>query len=164
MTAPDITSENVARVAAVLAAHGMRDRLRKLDETGRTAAEAAAALGCDVAQIAKSIVFRHPSGAPALVIASGVNRVDEKRVAALLPEPPGKADAAFVRATSGFAIGGVSPIGWLTPVVPLIDRDLLAYDVIWAAAGGTHDVFHLTPDELVTLTGGTIADVKRAAT
>jgi len=129
----------------------------------RTAAEAAAAVGCEVAQICKSLVFRRlRSGEPVLVIASGGNRVDEARVGELLGEPIGKADAEFVRARTGFAIGGVPPAGHVAPVETLVDRDLLAFDVVWAAAGTPRAVFRLTPAELVELTAGRVADVAQS--
>jgi len=115
-----------------------------------------------VAQIAKSILFRgKASGRAVLVIASGVNRVDEKAVAALLGEKIGRADADFVRAATGFAIGGVPPLGHATPPVTLIDRDLLALDEIWAAAGTPNAVFRLTPQDLVAATAGRVADIKQ---
>jgi len=128
----------------------------------RTAADAAAAIGCDVAQIVKSLVFRRAGGGPLLVVASGVNRVDEAKVAALVGEPIGKADAAFVRATTGFAIGGVPPAGHAEPIETLVDRDLLRHAEVWAAAGTPRTVFPLTPDELVAMTGGRVADVAAA--
>ncbi len=125
----------------------------------RTAADAAAAIGCDVAQIVKSLVFRRAGGAPLLVVASGVNRVDEAKVAALVGEPIGKADADFVRAATGFAIGGVPPAGHAKPIETLVDEDLLRHDEIWAAAGTPRTVFPLTPAELVAMTAGRVADV-----
>lgn len=128
-------------------------------EGTRTAQDAAAAIGCQVAQIVKSLVFRRQSGSPLLVVASGVNRVDEAKVAALIGEPIGKADAAFVRAETGFAIGGVPPAGHAKPIETLVDEDLLALDEIWAAAGTPRTVFPLTPAELVEMTGGRVADV-----
>jgi prolyl-tRNA editing enzyme YbaK/EbsC (Cys-tRNA(Pro) deacylase) len=128
-------------------------------EGTRTAADAAAAIGCEVAQIVKSLVFRRASGAPVLVVASGANRVDEAKVEALLGEPVGKPDAAFVREATGFAIGGVPPAGHAQPIETLVDEDLLALDGLWAAAGTPRTVFPLTPDELVALTRGRVADV-----
>ena len=133
--------------------------VRTFPEGTRTAVDAAAAVGCDVAQIVKSLVFRRASGAPVLVVASGCNRVDEKKVEALLGEPIGKADAAFVREATGFAIGGVPPAGHAQPVETIVDEDLLGYDEVWAAAGTPRDVFRTTPDRLVALTGGRVADV-----
>lgn len=128
-------------------------------EGTRTAVDAAAAIGCDVAQIVKSLVFRRTSGAAVLVVASGANRVDEAKVERLLGEPIGKADAEFVRAATGFAIGGVPPAGHPAPIETLVDDDLLALEEIWAAAGTPRTVFPLTPAELVALTNGRVADV-----
>jgi prolyl-tRNA editing enzyme YbaK/EbsC (Cys-tRNA(Pro) deacylase) len=128
-------------------------------EGTRTAADAAAAIGCSVGQIVKSLVFRRASGAALLVVASGSNRVDEARLEALAGEPVGKADAAFVREATGFAIGGVPPAGHTAPVETVVDEDLLGYEEIWAAAGTPRTVFPLTPDELVAMTGGRVADV-----
>ena len=133
--------------------------VRTFPEGTRTAVDAAAAVGCDVAQIVKSLVFRRASGAAVLVVASGRNRVDERKVEALLGEPIGKADAAFVREATGFAIGGVPPAGHAQPVETIVDEDLLGYDEVWAAAGTPRDVFSTTPDRLVALTGGRVADV-----
>ncbi len=130
-----------------------------LEETGKTSAEAAAGLGCSVAQIAKSILFRRRAdSAPVLVVASGANRVDEKKVAAHVGDI-GRADAKFVRDHTGYAIGGVCPVGHLVEPVTLIDRDLLELDSLWAAAGHPHAVFNLSPQELVALTGAPIAEI-----
>lgn len=151
------------RVQDALDARGHAGRVRVMPASTRTSAEAAAAIGCTVAQIAKSLIFRaKPSQRAVLVIASGINRVDEKKIAALVGEGIGKADADFVRAKTGFVIGGVPPLAHDTPSVVLIDRDLLALADIWAAAGTPHAVFPMTPAELVALTGGQIADVKQA--
>jgi prolyl-tRNA editing enzyme YbaK/EbsC (Cys-tRNA(Pro) deacylase) len=125
----------------------------------RTAADAAAAIGCDVAQIVKSLVFRKRSGGALLVLVSGRNRVDEAKVGALVDEPVGKADAAFVRETTGFAIGGVPPAGHPEPVETIVDRDLLSFEELWAAAGTPRTVFPIGPEELVRVTGGRVADV-----
>lgn len=149
-----------ARVQDLLRAAGSAAEVKQFPVTARTAAEAAAAIGCTVAQIAKSLVFRAKSGKPVLVIASGVNRVDEKKIAAALGEPIGKADAAFVRDTTGYAIGGVAPIGHATPPRIFIDEDLRGQATIWAAAGHPHAVFQLTAGELERLTGGTVIPVK----
>jgi prolyl-tRNA editing enzyme YbaK/EbsC (Cys-tRNA(Pro) deacylase) len=147
------------RIQDVLAARGLPHQVVEFTQTTRSAADAAAAIGCTVAQIAKSIMFRAASGAPVLVIASGPNRIDEAKVAAALGEPIGKADADFVRTATGFAIGGVPPLGHAQTPRTLIDRDLLALPTIWAAAGTPNAVFQLTPDELVDMTGGIPADV-----
>ncbi len=132
-------------------------QVMELPASTRTSAEAAAAIGCSVAQIAKSLVFRGvQSGEPVLVIASGVNRVNEARIAAVLGEPIAKADADFVRAQTGFVIGGVPPVGHSRPLRTFIDQDLRQYEEIWAAAGTPHAVFRLTPAELERLTGGEV--------
>jgi prolyl-tRNA editing enzyme YbaK/EbsC (Cys-tRNA(Pro) deacylase) len=136
-------------------------RVLEFDASTRTAAEAAAAIGCTVAQIAKSILFRAESGGPVLVVASGTNRVDERKVAALLGERIGRADAEFVREATGFAIGGVPPVGHATRPVVLLDRDLLQFGEIWAAAGTPNAVFRLTPDQLAGLTGAGFVEVAK---
>jgi prolyl-tRNA editing enzyme YbaK/EbsC (Cys-tRNA(Pro) deacylase) len=151
--------DSARRVALLLAERGHPKSIVMLAETGKTSAEAAAGLGCSVAQIAKSILFRRKhDDAPILVIASGVNRVDEKKVAEHVGELA-RADARFVREKTGYAIGGVCPIGHATKPVTLIDEDLLALESLWAAAGHPHAVFNLTPQELVALTGAPVADV-----
>ena len=133
-------------------------RAVEMPDSTRTAAEAAAAIGCTVAQIAKSLVFRGAqSGAPVLVIASGTNRVDPQRLAGLLGEPVEKPDADYVRERTGFVIGGVPPLGHREPIRTFIDQDLLAFDEIWAAAGTPRAVFRLTPDDLLRMTGGEVA-------
>lgn len=149
-----------ARVQRLLAERGLATEVIEFAETTRSSLEAAAQIGCQVAQIAKSLVFRaKPSGRPVLVIASGANRVSEKALEALLGEKIGKADAEFVRDKTGYAIGGVAPIGHDTPPATFIDEDLLQLAVIWAAAGTPFAVFRLTPDELVRITGGKVARI-----
>jgi prolyl-tRNA editing enzyme YbaK/EbsC (Cys-tRNA(Pro) deacylase) len=153
------------RVQALLRAAGHSGEVVEFAETTRTSGEAAAAIGCDVAQIAKSLIFRaRPSDRPVLVIASGRHRVNEKRVvqqlvAKGLGEGLARADADFVREKTGFAIGGVAPIGHETPPIVFIDEALLAFAEIWAAAGTPFAVFKLTPEELVRLTGGEVIAV-----
>ncbi|MDJ0894020.1 MAG: YbaK/EbsC family protein [Alphaproteobacteria bacterium] len=150
------------RVQAALDKAGIAAEVMEFPETTRTAEEAAAAIGCTVAQIAKSLVFRSAeNGRPVLVIASGSNRVDEKKVTALLGEAIEKPDAEFVRDRTGFAIGGVPPAGHREPLITFIDRDLLDLERIWAAAGTPFAVFALSPNQLVELTGGQVADLKR---
>ena len=127
-------SSSIERVRAALAAAGHPDTIASFPEGTRSAADAAAAVGCDVAQIAKSIVFRAGSRA-VLVIASGANRVDIGKVAAAIGQPLKRAEGSWVRDTTGFAIGGVSPVGHLAPPILLLDTDLMAFDPIWAAAG-----------------------------
>ena len=149
-----------ARVQALLKEMGLEAEVVEFAESTRTSAEAATQIGCSTAQIAKSLVFRaKASNRPVLVIASGVNRVDEKAVEALLGEKLGKADADFVRDKTGYAIGGVAPVGHSTRPATFIDEDLLGFDVIWAAAGTPFAVFRLTPAELTRFTGGQVARI-----
>ena len=146
----------------VQAALGDRFEVLEFDASTRTAADAAAAIGCEVAEIAKSLIFRGgTSGQAVLIIASGVDRVDEKKAAAALGEPIARADADFVRETTGFAIGGVPPVGHKTQPIVLIEESLMQLDEIWAAAGTPNAVFRLKPAALVELTGGRIAAVAR---
>jgi len=129
----------------------------------RTAQEAADALGIAVGQIAKSVIFRRKSDERAvLVVTSGDKRVDEKKVAALVG-PVGRADAGFVKAATGFSIGGVSPVAHATPPLTLIDRELFRFEEVWAAAGHPNGVFKLTPAQLESLTGAPVADVVQHA-
>jgi prolyl-tRNA editing enzyme YbaK/EbsC (Cys-tRNA(Pro) deacylase) len=152
---------SVRRVQDALATAGGGHTVIALEKSARTSAEAAAAVGCKVDQIAKSLVFRgEQSQRAVLIIASGANRVDERKVAALIAEPIGRADADFVRQRTGFAIGGVAPVAHAEPLTILIDEDLLQWPEIWAAAGHPNTVFKLTPADLVRLTGGHVAAVK----
>ncbi|MCI0406363.1 MAG: YbaK/EbsC family protein [candidate division Zixibacteria bacterium] len=154
-------SPSAQKVQDTLHSFGFTCEVRELSATTRSAAEAAAAIGCQVAQIAKSLVFRtRTSGKPVLVIASGKNRVDEKKLSAYLGEPIERADADFVRAKTGFAIGGVPPVGHSEKLETFIDEALFQYDTIWAAAGTPNAVFQLAPRELVKLTGGKVERVK----
>lgn len=161
----DALPASALKVQAALRARGHDGPVVTFAESTRTSAEAAAAIGCTVGQIAKSLVFKtKATGRPVLVIASGANRVDEKAVAAVLSEQTGgekigRADAAFVRAATGYAIGGVPPVGHEAPILIVIDRDLLHYEDIWAAAGTPNAVFRLSPATLEALTGGTVADI-----
>jgi prolyl-tRNA editing enzyme YbaK/EbsC (Cys-tRNA(Pro) deacylase) len=152
------------RVRQALAALGLTVDIREFGASTRTSADAAAAIGCSVAQIAKSLVFKaKPSGRAVLVIASGVNRVSESKLAEAVGEGIGKADAAFVRDKTGFAIGGVAPVGHTGKSLILIDEDLFQYVEIWASAGTPHSVFRLTPAELQRITGGRVAALKQEA-
>ena len=154
METPETLSASAARVQTTLAAHGLDFRVTEFPQTTRTAQQAADTIGCTVAQIAKSIIFRTVAKQePVLVIASGANRIDEQKVAALLGEAIEKADAAFVRMATGFAIGGVPPVGHPNPLRTLVDEDLLQHQVIWAAAGTPNAVFELRPVDLLRLTG-----------
>lgn len=133
----------------------------EFDERTATSAEAAAAVGCTVAQIAKSLVFRTRGGRPVLVVASGSNRVDERKVGAILGERIERAEAEFVRQTTGYAIGGVAPVGHTVAADVLLDADLKAHDTIWAAAGTPNAVFRLTPGDLERLTGGRFVEIAK---
>lgn len=150
---------SVDRVREALAAAGHSDDLATFPASTRTAAEAAAAVGCEVAQIAKSIMFR-AGDTPVLVVASGANRIDAAKVATLVGGPIDRPDAAWIRQVTGFAIGGVAPVGHLTPPVVLIDADLAAIDPIWAAAGAPNTVFRTRFDDLVRISGGRVGDVR----
>lgn len=150
------------RVQQALADRGFAFDVREFPESTRTSAEAAVAIGCAVGEIAKSLVFRGAeSGDAVLIVASGANRVDPAKAEALLGEAIKRADADFVRAATGFAIGGVPPLGHDRPLATLIDEDLLAFDAIWAAAGTPNAVFRLSPKDLGDLTGGRIGDLKQ---
>jgi len=150
-------STSASRVQDALTKAGLDARVVELPDSTRTAAEAAAAVGCEVGQIAKSLVFRaKTSGDPILVIASGTNRVNEKTIAAVLGDKIEKADAEFVRARTGYAIGGIPPIGHTESLTTFIDEDLGRFERIWAAAGTPHAVFELSPADLPRLTGGRV--------
>jgi prolyl-tRNA editing enzyme YbaK/EbsC (Cys-tRNA(Pro) deacylase) len=154
--------DGVQRVAAALQAQGHPHLPRMLEDAARTAQQAADALGIALGQIAKSIIFRRLSDdAAVLVVTSGDRRVDEAKVVALVGAV-GRADAAFVKARTGFSIGGVAPLGHATPPVTLIDQDLFRFSEIWAAAGHPHAVFALAPADLRQLTGAPVADVALA--
>ena len=145
----------------VQAALGPQFQVLEFEASTRTSEEAAAAIGCTVAEIAKSLIFRSVEGRPVLVIASGVNRVDEKKVAQLIGAKIKRADADFVRDMTGYAIGGVPPLAHATAPIVLIDRDLGRFAFVWAAAGTPNAVFRLTPADLVRLTQGKVADVAK---
>ncbi len=151
-------SEGAMRIQAIL---GERFRVLEFEQSTHSSAEAAAAIGCDVAQIAKSMMFRAADGRPVLVVASGANRVDEKKVAALLGQKIKRADPAFVLESTGSPPGGVSPVGHLQAPLTLLDQDLRGFETVWAAAGSPNAVFALTPDDLVRLTGASFADVAK---
>jgi prolyl-tRNA editing enzyme YbaK/EbsC (Cys-tRNA(Pro) deacylase) len=152
---------SVQKVQDVLKSLGFSGEVVVFSDSTRTAAEAAQAVGCEVGQIVKSLVFKSKlSHRPVLVETSGVNRVNERRVSEEVGEPIEKADADFVRQHTGFAVGGVPPVGHSEQIETFIDKDLLQYEQIWAAAGSPHAVFRLTPDELKMLTGGKVIQVK----
>lgn len=155
-------SASALRVQAVLDGIGLGHRVVEHEGSTRTSEDAANAIGCAVAEIAKSLIFRaKDSGRPVLVIASGVNRVDEKAVGRLIGEKIERADPDFVRDNTGYAIGGVPPIGHAVPPLVLIDADLMAFETVWAAAGTPNAVFRLTPAQLVSMTGGRVEAVRK---
>jgi prolyl-tRNA editing enzyme YbaK/EbsC (Cys-tRNA(Pro) deacylase) len=150
------------RTEELLRDAGIDTQVVEFEQTTRTSAEAAAAIGCSVAEIAKSVVFRgRTSGQAIVVVASGDNRVSEVKVAALLGEPLARADAEFVRAATGYAIGGVAPVGHVQAVRLLLDAELRRFARIWAAAGTPFAVFALTPDELARVTGAEWSDIRQ---
>ncbi len=151
---------SVERVRETLLASDHPDTITSFPESTRTAADAAAAIGCTVAQIAKSIVFRSGEK-PVVVIASGVNRVDPAKVAAALGTAVESAEGRWVRDVTGFAIGGVAPVGHQTEVLIVVDEDLLALDPVWAAAGSPTHVFKTTVQDLIRLTGAKTANIKQ---
>ena len=132
----------------------------EFEESTRTSADAAAAIGCTVAQIAKSLIFKGAeSGQPVLAVLSGAVRLDVDKLAAIIDEPVGRADPDFVREHTGFAIGGVPPVGHAKPIRLFIDRSVFELDELWAAAGTPNAVFRLLPDDLPRLTGGQVVDI-----
>lgn len=152
------TGGSVERVRAALLAAGHPDTIIAFPSGTRTAADAAVAIGCEVAQIAKSIVFRAGTRA-AVVVISGALRVDQKKAEAALGVSLGRADADWVRQATGFAVGGVAPLGHVAPPLLLLDEGLLALDPVWAAAGSPSHVFRTTTADLLRITGAKLAGV-----
>ena len=152
-----LTNSSVVRVSALLKKLNCSGQVRVLSESARTALDAADSLGIEVGQVASSIVFRLPSGNPLLVITSGGHRVDTNLVAENLGvEKLHRADAEFIKESSGFSIGGVAPIGWLSaPEITVIDRALDEYEIVWAASGHPHAVYPTTYAELIRCSGAT---------
>lgn len=154
-------SASAQRVQNAIHSLGLKNRIIEHEQTTRSAKEAAAAIGCEVAQIAKSLVFRaRGSGQAVLVITSGTNRVNEALVGEQIGDVLEKAEADFVLAQTGYAIGGVPPLGHRHPILTLIDNDLLQYGEIWAAGGTPNAVFMVSPEELLQMTGGKPVSVK----
>ena len=154
---PKELGASVKKVQQTLTTLGYSDEIVVFPDSTRTAVEAAAAVGCSLGQIVKSLVFRGAqSRKPVLALVSGANRVNEKRLALLVGEEIEKADADFVRQHTGFAVGGVPPVGHVERIDTFIDKDLLQYDEIWAAAGSPHTVFRLTPGDLQRMAGGEV--------
>ncbi len=153
-------SGSAQKVQEALKNLGFTLNVVELPNSTRTAVEAAQAVGCQVGQIVKSLVFKAKrSQRPILVVASGSNRVNEKAIEVLIGEPLGKADADFVRQRTGFVIGGVPPVGHVEPLQTFIDQDLLGYAEIWAAAGNPNAVFRLTPEDLIRMTSGVVVKI-----
>ncbi len=152
--------EGVERVRQALLLGGHADTIQAFSDGTRTAADAAAAIGCTVAQIAKSIVFAVAGGGAAVVVASGANRVDRRRAGEALGLRLLVADAAFVQDATGFEAGGVSPVGLVRELPMVLDEDLLRLEPLWAAAGSPRHVFRTTATELVRMTGGIVAGTK----
>jgi prolyl-tRNA editing enzyme YbaK/EbsC (Cys-tRNA(Pro) deacylase) len=158
----DRSTENLSppsRVQSALRASGVTAEVRQFPDSTRTAAEAAAAIGTTVGQIVKSLVFLSGTG-PVLALVSGANRLALPRLSLLVGSAVGKADADEVRRATGYAIGGVPPVGFPAPIPTYLDRDLLQYDTVWAAAGTPHHVFRIAPVDLVRISGATVADLK----
>lgn len=153
-------ASSAQRVQQALDQANLTTKVVELPDSTRTAREAALAVGCQVGQIVKSLIFQtQGSHRPVLIMTSGINQVDEKIAGETIGEKIKLADPDYVRETTGFAIGGVSPVGHTQDLSIYVDRDLLSYDVIWAAAGTPHAVFRITPQDLVVLTEGTIIKV-----
>ena len=139
---------------------GYETSIKNLSDSTRTSLDAARAIGCEISEIAKSILFRgEKTNRPILVIASGGNRINEDKIKSLAGEPVTKADADFVREQTGFVIGGVPPFGEINEIVKLIDKNILNHKIIWAAAGTPNSVFSLTPENLIKITKGRIIDI-----
>jgi prolyl-tRNA editing enzyme YbaK/EbsC (Cys-tRNA(Pro) deacylase) len=157
----DELSGSAQRFQEILRQRGYAHQVIELPASTRTAKEAAQAVGCQPGQIVKSLVFKAAhSQTPLLVLASGPNRVDERRLSELVGEPIEKADADLVRQWTGFAVGGVPPLGHKEPVAAFIDETLLQYDTLWAAAGTPRAVFQLTPADLRAMTAGLVVAIK----
>ncbi|MFJ6528813.1 YbaK/EbsC family protein [Streptomyces longwoodensis] len=160
MTTPDAAHPLFAEALRRMGLDALNAQIRRFPDATRTAAEAAAAIGCELSQICKSLIFA-ADGVPVLVLMDGASRVDVDLVRKELgADAVTRADAALVRETTGYAIGGVPPFGHRTATRVLADRGLLAHDVVWAAAGDPHTVFPLAPRELVAHAGATLADVR----
>lgn len=154
-------SSSAQKVQDSLQKLGFSCEVVELPGSTRTAVEAAQAVGCSVEQIVKSLVFKgKETGKPVLVVASGSNRVNEKRLGTLIGEKVEKANADFVRQHTGFVVGGVPPLGHAEPIQTFVDEDLLQHTEIWAAAGTPHAVFRLTPGDLKTMTDGQVVSIK----
>ena len=153
-------SSSSQKVQEVLNTFNLEHQVFELEIPVKTAQQAADAVGCHVAQIAKSLIFMSISGKPVLVIAAGANRVNETRVTEIIGESISRATPDFVRSSTGFAIGGIPPVGHAVQPVVVIDQDLLEHTSIWAAAGHPNSLFKLNPRDLEHMTGGTVASIR----
>jgi Cys-tRNA(Pro) deacylase len=150
----------IERVLRALEGHGVSAEVRTFTESTATAEAAAAAVGTSLGRIVKSLVFATPDGEPILALVSGANRVDLPRLGAHVGQPVGRADANRVREATGYAIGGVPPVGHLSPLPVYVDADLLQFEQVWAAAGTPNSVFGIDPRRLVEITGGQVVELK----
>ncbi len=151
---------SLQRVQEALEKYNLNTQIVEYATSTRTSQEAADAIGCDLGQIVKTLIFKgKESHRPLCVLVSGKNRVEEKKVSLIVGEPIERPDAKFVELHTGFAIGGVSPVGYTFELPPLIDEDLISYPILWAAAGTPHTVFSLTPADLIRITNGQIAKI-----
>lgn len=156
-----LLGKSASKIQEELNKYGLELKVVTMQDSTRTCVEAANTIGCEVGQIVKSMIFRgKTTGIPILIIASGTNRINEKKMKDYLGETITRPDANFVQETTGFAIGGIPPIGHINKLKCFIDADLFAYDEVWAAAGTPFDVFKITPDQLITITQGQIISVK----
>jgi prolyl-tRNA editing enzyme YbaK/EbsC (Cys-tRNA(Pro) deacylase) len=157
----DLLNPTARKIQTILDQLGYNCKVIEFQETTRTSVDAAARVECSLGQIVKSLIFRGKiSGKPILILTSGANRVDTRKVTSLIGEKIDRADPEFVRSCTGFAIGGIPPVGHLSAIDTIMDEDLLSYDYLWAAAGTPNAVFKLTPQELLTMSSAKIAYVK----
>jgi Cys-tRNA(Pro) deacylase len=160
MTTP--LKDSARRVQQVLQQHNLDIQVVEFKDTTRSAQEAADTIGCEIGQIAKTLIFKGEYNArPICIIVSGKNKVNEKKIERLVEQAIEKPDADFVLKHTGFAIGGVPPVGYTLDIDPLIDQDLMSYKEIWVAAGTPFSVFNITPNNLVRITGGRLVDIKK---
>lgn len=156
-------SLHAQKIQDLLMSFGLDSKVKEFAHPTHTAKEAAEALGCEAGQIVKSLIFKgRLSGQPILLLVSGANRVDEDKAGKLIGEEIEKADAEFVREKTGFAIGGVAPVGHKEKMKTFIDEDLMVYPNVWAAAGHPHSIFDISPRDLLKITGGIVISVKLA--
>lgn len=154
--------QSAQRIQNILQEHHLDIQVVEFTELTRTSQEAANTIGCEVGQIAKTLIFKGKSASkPICVIASGINRVDEKKIEAIVGEKIEKPDAAYVLQHTGFAIGGIPPVGYTFDIQTLIDEDLLTYTELWAAAGTPNSVFRISPQDLLKITQGRVVNLRK---